>query len=155
EHLAGSEATFAQLMNEYAKRIGLKDTHFANASGLSSPDHYTTAHDIATLSRALIRDFPEDYKIYAIKEFEWNGIKQHNRNALLWRAPSVDGIKTGHHSAAGYCLAASAKRGDERLITVVMGTKGEKARADMTQELMNYGFRFYETHNLYQAGKPV
>ena len=155
EHLAGSEATFAELMNQYAQRVGLKDTHFANASGLSAPDHYTTAHDIATLSRALIRDYPEDYKIYAIKEFEWNGIKQHNRNSLLWRDGSVDGIKTGHHSAAGFCLAASAKRGDERLITVVMGTKGEKARADMTQELMNYGFRFYETHNLYQAGKPI
>ena len=155
EHLAGSEAVFADLMNEYAKRLGLKDTHFVNASGLSAPDHYTTAHDIASLSRALIRDFPEDYKIYAIKEFEWNGIKQHNRNALLWRDASVDGIKTGHHSAAGYCLTASAKRDDERLITVVMGTKGEKVRADMTQELLNYGFRFYETHKLYSADKPV
>jgi D-alanyl-D-alanine carboxypeptidase (penicillin-binding protein 5/6) len=155
EHLAGSEAVFADLMNEYAKRLGLTGTHFVNASGLSAPDHYTTAHDIATLSRALIRDFPEDYKIYAIKEFEWNGIKQHNRNALLWRDASVDGIKTGHHSAAGYCLTASAKRDDSRLITVVMGTKGEKVRADMTQELLNYGFRFYETHKLYSVDKPV
>ncbi|MEO8671728.1 MAG: D-alanyl-D-alanine carboxypeptidase family protein [Tahibacter sp.] len=155
EHLAGSETTFAELMNQYAQRIGLKNTHFANASGLSAPEHYTTAHDIALLSRALIRDFPDDYKIYAIKEFEWNGIKQHNRNALLWRDGSVDGIKTGHHSAAGYCLAASAKRGDERLISVVMGTKTEKARADMTQELLNYGFRFYETHRLYEAAKAV
>lgn len=155
EHLAGSEAVFADLMNEYAKRLGLSNTHFVNASGLSAPEHYTTAHDIATLSRALIRDFPEDYKIYAIKEFEWNGIKQHNRNALLWRDAAVDGIKTGHHSAAGFCLAASAKRDNERLITVVMGTKGEKVRADMTQELLNYGFRFYETHKLYSADKPV
>ena len=155
EHLAGSEAVFADLMNEYAKRLGLANTHFVNASGLSAPEHYTTAHDIATLSRALIRDFPEDYKIYAIKEFEWNGIKQHNRNALLWRDAAVDGIKTGHHSAAGFCLAASAKRDNERLITVVMGTKGEKVRADMTQELLNYGFRFYETHKLYSADKPV
>ncbi|MCQ4166588.1 D-alanyl-D-alanine carboxypeptidase family protein [Tahibacter harae] len=155
EHLAGSEAVFADLMNEYAKRLGLSNTHFVNASGLSAPEHYTTAHDIATLSRALIRDFPEDYKIYAIKEFEWNGIKQHNRNALLWRDAAVDGIKTGHHSGAGFCLAASAKRDNERLITVVMGTKGEKVRADMTQELLNYGFRFYETHKLYSADKPV
>ncbi|HWU51561.1 MAG TPA: D-alanyl-D-alanine carboxypeptidase family protein [Tahibacter sp.] len=155
EHLAGSEAVFADLMNEYAKRLGMTATHFVNASGLSAPEHYTTAHDIATLSRALIRDFPEDYKIYAIKEFEWNGIKQHNRNALLWRDASVDGIKTGHHSGAGYCLAASAKRDESRLITVVMGTKGEKVRADMTQELLNYGFRFYETHKLYSVDKPV
>ncbi|UXI67997.1 D-alanyl-D-alanine carboxypeptidase family protein [Tahibacter amnicola] len=155
EHVAGSEAVFAQLMNQYAQRLGLKDTHFVNASGLSSPEHYTTARDVATLSRALIRDFPEDYKIYAMKEFEWNGIKQHNRNTLLWRDASVDGIKTGHHSTAGFCLAASAKRGEERLITVIMGTKGEKARADMTQELLNYGFRFYESHQLYAAARPI
>ena len=155
EHVAGSETAFAELMDQYAARLGLKDTHFVNASGLAAEGHYTTAHDIAVLSRALIRDFPEDYKIYAIKEFEWNGIKQHNRNALLWRDASVDGIKTGHHSAAGFCLAASAKRGDERLISVIMGAKSEKTRADMTQELLNYGFHFFESHKLYEAGKPI
>ncbi len=155
EHVAGSEATFAELMNQYAQRLGLKDTHFANASGLAAPDHYTTAHDIALLSQALIRDFPEDYKIYAIKDFEWNGIKQHNRNTLLWKDASVDGIKTGHHSAAGYCLAASARRGDARLISVVMGAKGEKARADMSLELLNYGFRFFETHKLYAGNQTI
>lgn len=155
EHVAGSEAIFAELMDQYAVRLGLKDTHFVNASGLAAEGHYTTAHDIAVLSRALIRDFPEDYKIYAVKEFEWNGIKQHNRNTLLWRDASVDGIKTGHHSSAGFCLAASAKRGDERLISVIMGAKSEKTRADLTQELLNYGFRFFESHKLYEGGKPI
>jgi D-alanyl-D-alanine carboxypeptidase (penicillin-binding protein 5/6) len=155
EHVAGSEQTFAELMNQYAARLGMTGTHFANASGLPDPNHYSTAHDIALLSRALIRDYPEEYKVYAIKEFEWNGIKQHNRNSLLWRDNSVDGIKTGHTTEAGYCLTTSAQRGDQRLIAVVMGTSSEKQRADANQALLNYGFRFYETHKLYEADKPL
>jgi D-alanyl-D-alanine carboxypeptidase (penicillin-binding protein 5/6) len=155
EHTAGSEETFAQLMNQYAAKIGMTGTNYVDASGLPNPDHYTTAHDIALLSRALIRDYPEEYGIYAIKEFEWNGIKQHNRNTLLWRDESVDGIKTGHTSEAGFCLATSAKRGDQRLIAVVMGAPGEKQRADDNQELLNYGFRFFETKKLYAANAPL
>ncbi len=153
EHIAGSEQTFAELMNQYAAKIGMTGTHFVNASGLPDPNHYSTARDVAMLSRALIHDFPDEYKIYAIKEFEWNGIKQHNRNALLWRDATVDGIKTGHTKDAGYCLATSAKRGDQRLIAVVMGTTSEKQRADDNQSLLNYGFRFYETHKGYDANK--
>lgn len=155
EHVAGSEQTFADLMNQYAARLGMTGTHYVDASGLPDPNHYTTAHDVAILSRALIHDFPEDYQIYAIKEFEWNGIKQHNRNTLLWRDESVDGIKTGHTSSAGYCLATSAKRGEQRLIAVVMGAAGEKQRADDNQALLNYGFRFFETHKLYAAGQAL
>ena len=155
EHTAGSEETFAQLMNQYAAKIGMTGTNYVDASGLPNPDHYTTAHDIALLSRALIHDYPEEYKIYAIKEFEWNGIKQHNRNTLLWRDETVDGIKTGHTSEAGFCLATSAKRGDQRLIAVVMGAPSEKQRADDNQELLNYGFRFFETKKLYAANAPL
>src|SRR6185312_13666565 len=155
EHVAGSEATFAELMNQYAAKLGMTGSHFTNASGLPDPNHYSTAHDIGLLARAVIHDFPEDYKIYAIKEFEWNGITQHNRNSLLWRDPTVDGIKTGHTKDAGFCLTTSAKRGDQRLIAVVMGTSSEKQRADDNQSLLNYGFRFYETHKLYDADKPL
>jgi len=155
EHAAGSEQAFAGLMNAYAKQLGMVNTHFSNASGYPVADHYTTAHDIALLSRALIHDFPEDYAISAIKEFQWNGITQHNRNTLLWRDPSVDGIKTGHTAAAGYCLAASAKQGDARMIAIVMHASSEKARADSALALLNYGFRFYETHKLYDASKPL
>jgi len=155
EHTAGSEDAFANLMNAYAKQLGMVNTHFVNASGYPVDDHYSTARDIAVLSRALIHDFPEDYAISKIKEFEWNGIKQQNRNALLWRDPSVDGIKTGHTAAAGFCLAASAKRGDERMIAVVMGASTDKGRADAAMALLNYGFRFYETHKLYDGGKPL
>lgn len=155
EHTAGSEGAFANLMNAYAKQLGMVNSNFEDASGYPIPNHYTTAHDIAILSRALIHDFPEDYAISAIKQFEWNGIKQGNRNTLLWRDPSVDGIKTGHTAAAGFCLAASAKQGDSRMIAIVMGASSEKARADSAMALLNYGFRFYETHNLYQAGKPL
>jgi serine-type D-Ala-D-Ala carboxypeptidase (penicillin-binding protein 5/6) len=155
EHVAGSEETFAQLMNDYAKKLGLTHTHYVNAHGLPAEGHETTALDVARLSQALIRDFPEDYKIYSIKDFSFNGITQHNRNTLLWRDASVDGIKTGHHSTAGYCLSASAKRGDTRLIAVVMGTTGEKIRADEAQALLNYGFRFFESHKLHSAGQEV
>ncbi|MCX7515195.1 D-alanyl-D-alanine carboxypeptidase family protein [Frateuria hangzhouensis] len=155
EHTAGSEGSFANLMNAYAKQLGMTGSHFENASGYPIENHYTTARDIAILSRALIHDFPEDYAISAVKQFEWNGIKQGNRNTLLWRDPSVDGIKTGHTSAAGYCLAASAKQGDSRMIAIVMGASSEKARADSAMALINYGFRFYETHKLYGANKPL
>jgi D-alanyl-D-alanine carboxypeptidase (penicillin-binding protein 5/6) len=155
EHTAGSEETFAQLMNQYAAQLGMTGTHYVDSSGLPNPEHYTTARDVALLSRALIHDYPEEYKIYAVKDFEWNGIKQHNRNTLLWRDSTVDGIKTGHTSEAGYCLATSAQRGDQRLIAVVMGATSEKQRADDNQELLNYGFRFFETHKLYAAGKPL
>src|SRR5690349_3824481 len=155
EHTAGSEEAFANLMNAYAKQLGMTGSHFVNASGYPVENHYTTAHDIAILSRALIHDFPDDYAISAIKQFEWNGIKQGNRNTLLWRDPSVDGIKTGHTAAAGYCLAASAKQGDSRMIAIVMGASSEKARAEIGRALLNYGFRFYETHKLYDTSKPL
>jgi serine-type D-Ala-D-Ala carboxypeptidase (penicillin-binding protein 5/6) len=151
EHIAGSEETFAQMMNQYAQQLGMVNTNYRNSTGLPDPDHFTTARDIATLSTAIIRDFPDHYKWYAEKEFTYNNITQHNRNKLLWRDNSVDGLKTGHTEEAGYCLAASAKRGDMRLISVVLGTRSENARAQETQKLMSYGFRFFETHELYQA----
>lgn len=155
EHTAGSEELFATLMNQYAAQLGMTGTHYVDASGLPNANHYTTAHDVALLSRALIRDFPDEYAIYKVKDFEWNGIKQHNRNTLLWRDSSVDGIKTGHTSSAGFCLATSALRGEQRLIAVVMGAKSEKARADANLELLNYGFRFFESHKLYATSKPL
>ena len=155
EHTAGSEPLFADLMNQYAKQVGMTGTHYVDASGLPNENHYTTARDVALLSRALIRDYPAEYDIYKIKDFEWNGIKQHNRNTLLWRDSSVDGIKTGHTKAAGFCLATSALRNGQRLIAVVMGADSEKARADANQELLNYGFRFFESHRLYEAAKPL
>ncbi len=155
EHIAGSEAAFANLMNEHAARLGMTHTHFANATGLPDPQHYTTPRDIAKVTIATIRDYPEYYKIYGEKEFTYNKIRQHNRNNLLWHDPSVDGVKTGHTKSAGYCLVASAKRGDMRLISVVMGTKSMKARISTSQTLLNYGFRFYETHRLYRAGQAL
>ena len=151
EHVAGSEEAFANLMNDHARRLGLQDTHFVNATGLPDPNHYTTPHDIVLVTEATIREFPELYKLYAIKEFTFNDIRQHNRNNLLWRDDSVDGVKTGHTEAAGYCLVASAKREGMRLVSVVMGTASEKARLDESLSLLNYGFRFYETHRLYAA----
>ena len=155
EHVAGSEEAFASLMNAYAKRIGMKGSHFVNPHGLSDPEHYTTAHDLALLGRALIRDYPVAYSYNKIKEYTVGPITQPNRNLLLWRDPSVDGIKTGHTSNAGYCLMASAKRGDQRLISVVMGDTSENQRAVDSQALLNWGFRFYETHRLYEANKQV
>ena len=155
EHVAGSEAAFASLMNSYAQRIGMKNSHFANATGLSAPGHLSSARDLALLGRALIRDYPAAYSYNKLKEFTVGPITQPNRNLLLWRDNSVDGIKTGHHSGAGYCLMASAKRGDQRLITVVMGDTSENQRAVDSQALLNWGFRFYESHRLYDAGKPV
>jgi D-alanyl-D-alanine carboxypeptidase (penicillin-binding protein 5/6) len=155
EHTAGSEPLFADLMNQYAKQVGMTGTNYVDASGLPNDNHYTTARDVALLSRALIRDYPAEYDIYKLKDFEWNGIKQHNRNTLLWRDDTVDGIKTGHTSEAGYCLATSALRGEQRLIAVVMGAASEKQRADDNQSLLNYGFRFFETRKLYAANAPL
>ena len=155
EHAAGSQEAFASLMNNYAAQIGMKGSHFVNAHGLSAPEHYSTAYDLALLGRAFIRDYPEQYAYNKIKEFTVGAITQPNRNLLLWRDASVDGIKTGHHSAAGYCLMSSAKRGDQRLIAVVMGSTSEKQRADDSLALLNWGFRFYETHRLYEPGKAI
>jgi len=155
EHIAGSEDAFAQLMNAHAERLGMKGTHFSNASGLSAPDHYSTARDLALLGRAMARDYPDAYAHNKIKQFTVGPITQHNRNRLLWRDDSVDGIKTGHHSGAGYCLMASALRGSQRLITVVMGSSSESQRANDSLALLNWGFRFYETHELYAADAVI
>ena len=155
EYVAGSEDAFANLMNEKAAQLGMNDTHFVNATGLPDPEHYTTPRDILKVAAATIRDFPEMYRIYAEKEFTFNKIRQRNRNGLLWRDESVDGMKTGHTKAAGYCLVASARRNDMRLLSVVMGTASEDARLDATQALLNYGFRFYQTHRLYGAGEVL
>ena len=155
EHVAGSEQAFAEMMNAYAKRLGMDNTHFINASGYPAPDHYSSAHDIAILSRALIHNFPEQYKISAIKSFEWNGITQHNRNTLLWTDPSVDGIKTGSTKEAGFCLAASALRNGMRLIAVTMGGPDMNAATTGDEALLNWGFNFYRTHDLYKAGQVL
>ena len=155
EHVAGSEEAFVSLMNSYAKALGMTGTHYVNATGLPHKDHYTTARDLAILARAIIRDLPEHYSLYSEKEFTYNGIRQFNRNKLLWQDPTVDGIKTGHTESAGYCLVASAQRGDMRLISVVLGTKSENKRASESQKLLTYGFRFFETHKLYSAGEPL
>ncbi|MCU7815212.1 MAG: D-alanyl-D-alanine carboxypeptidase [Candidatus Thiodiazotropha sp. (ex Lucinoma kastoroae)] len=155
EHIAGSEDTFAELMNSHARRLGMSDTHFTNSTGLPHDDHYTTPADIAKVAAATIGEFPEYYPWYNDKSYVFNGIEQHNRNKLLWRDESVDGMKTGHTEAAGYCLVASAQRERMRLISVVMGTKSEESRAQSSQSLLNYGFRFYETHQLYSAGKVL
>ncbi len=155
EFVAGSEDAFAGLMNHYADELGLEATHFTNSTGLPHEDHYTTARDVAVLSRALIDEFPDYYSWFAEKEYTYNGIRQHNRNSLLWRDPAVDGLKTGHTESAGYCLATSAKRDGMRLISVLMGANSEKQRANDSQALLNYGFRFFESHRLYEAGKPL
>lgn len=155
EHVAGTEDTFAQLMNQYADSLGMTSTNFLNSTGLPAEGHVTSARDIAILTRAMIAEFPELYAWYAEREYTYNDIRQHNRNTLLWRDNSVDGVKTGHTDSAGYCLVASAKRGDMRLISVVMGTPSEKSRADASQAILNYGFRFFETHRLYAAGDEI
>ncbi|QAB15749.1 D-alanyl-D-alanine carboxypeptidase family protein [Hydrogenovibrio thermophilus] len=155
EHIAGSEEVFAELMNKYAESLGMTHTHYMNATGLPNPDHYTTAEDLSILARALINKFPEEYEWYAQKKFTFNGITQYNRNKLLWQDPSVDGLKTGHTESAGYCLVTSAKRDDMRLISVVLGTDSAKQRIQESQKLLNYGFRFFETHKLYQAGQRL
>jgi len=155
EYLGGSEQGFAQIMNHYAQELGMKNTNYMDASGMPDPDHHTTARDIATLSRALIRNFPAEYKMFAEKEFTFHGIKQQNRNGLLGRDESVDGIKTGHTNSAGYCLAASAKRGNMRLISVVMGTPSIKAREAANAALLGYGYTFYETGKVKSRGDTV
>ncbi|MCB1913767.1 MAG: D-alanyl-D-alanine carboxypeptidase, partial [Rhodocyclaceae bacterium] len=146
---------FVHIMNQEAKRLGMVDTHFTNTTGLPDAAHYTTAHDLAILAAAVVRDFPDDYSTYSQKEFSYNNIKQRNRNRLLWTDATVDGIKTGHTDSAGYCLIASAKRGERRIITVVTGTNSEAARAEESLKLLNHGFLFYETVRLYSAGQAV
>ncbi len=149
EHIAGSEDSFADLMNTHAQRLGMHNSHFVNSTGLPHKDHYTTARDISLVTAASIREFPELYAWYAIKEYTYGGIKQSNRNQLLFRDDSVDGVKTGYTEAAGYCLVTSAKRGDMRLTSVVMGTDSTESRSSASQSLLNYGFRFFESHRLY------
>jgi D-alanyl-D-alanine carboxypeptidase (penicillin-binding protein 5/6) len=155
EHLAGTEDAFAGLMNHYATQLGMTNSHFMNATGLPHEDHYITARDVALLSVALIADFPDYYHWYSEKEYSFNNIRQHNRNNLLWRDPAVDGLKTGHTEAAGYCLAASAKRDGMRLVSVVLGSGSESSRVSESQSLLNYGFRFFETVQLYKAGQEL
>lgn len=155
EKVAGSEAAFAALMNQQAQRLEMTNTQFVNSTGWPDPEHYSTARDIAKLTRAMIDDFPEYYEYYAEREFTYNGISQYNRNKLLWRDSSVDGVKTGHTDAAGYCLVASAEREQMRLVSVVLKDRSEEARAASTQALLNYGFRFFETRKLYAAGEPL
>jgi len=152
EHLAGGEAPFADMMNQHATRLGLHNTNFQNATGLPGDNHYSSARDMALLSRYIINDYPEHYAIYAEKYFTYNDIRQPNRNRLLWRDPTVDGLKTGWTTEAGYGLVASAKRDDMRLVSVVMGTSSEEARAQETQKLLSYGFRYFETLKLYDGG---
>ncbi|MDO6462444.1 D-alanyl-D-alanine carboxypeptidase family protein [Granulosicoccaceae sp. 1_MG-2023] len=155
EHIAGSEQGFVHMMNDYAAKLGMTGTSFMNATGLPDPDHYTTARDMALLAQAVIRDYPEEYALYAEREYTYGGIRQQNRNKLLWRDDSVDGLKTGHTASAGFCLVASAVRDSMRLISVVLGTNSDKARADQSQRLLNYGFRFYETSKVFVAGQPI
>ena len=155
EVVAGSEDAFVAKMNEEAARLKLASTHFTNATGLSHPQHYSTAADMARLAAALIRDYPEFYPLYSQKEFRYNNITQSNRNRLLWTDPYVDGVKTGHTDAAGWCLIASAKRGDRRLVSVVLGAASDSARAAESQKLLNWGFQAFDTVSLYQSGKPV
>ncbi len=155
EHLGGSEAGFTDVMNQQAKSIGMLNSHFTDSTGLPNPDLHTTAKDLAILGRALVNDFPEYYHWYQQKWFTFNGIRQPNRNRLLWRDANVDGIKTGHTNDAGFCLVSSAKRNDMRLIAVVLGSPNETVRADDSERLLNYGFRFFETHKLYEKNKTV
>jgi D-alanyl-D-alanine carboxypeptidase (penicillin-binding protein 5/6) len=155
EGIAGTEDAFATLMNREAQRLGMRNTHFMNATGLPHAQHYSTAHDLALLTAAIMRDFPEYYPLYSIKEYRYNNITQPNRNRLLWQDPFVDGVKTGHTESAGFCLITSAKRGEMRLISVVLGTNSDNARTSESQKLLNYGFQFYETYRLYQQGQTV
>ena len=153
EHIAGSSSAFVDIMNQHAQLLGMKNTYFENPHGLPAPSHRTTARDMSTLAQAIIRDFPNEYKLYAEKSFTYNGIKQPNRNKLLWTDPTVDGLKTGHTESAGFCLVASAKKSDMRLISVVMGAHSDKARAQESQKLLSYGFRYYQTLKLYSKGE--
>ncbi|BBL35429.1 D-alanyl-D-alanine carboxypeptidase DacC [Nitrosomonas stercoris] len=155
ELIAGSEELLVHMMNEEASRLGMHNTHFANSTGLTHPNHYSTAYDLALLSAAIIRDFPEYYPLYSIREYTYNGITQQNRNRLLWTDPNVDGMKTGWTEAAGYCLITSAKRDHRRLISVVMGTASTNARSIESQRLLNYGFQFFDTAHPYKKNQPV
>jgi len=155
EHIAGTEGVFAEMMNQYAQQLGMYSSNFLNATGMPAEGHVTTARDLATLARAVIEEFPEYYPWHAVKDFTFNDIKQDNRNSLLWRDPSVDGLKTGHTEDAGYCLVSSALRDNMRVISVVMGTSSTKARTDGSQALLNYAFRFFETRLLFKAGEEV
>ena len=155
EYIAGNEDTFAALMDQTANRLGMNNTHYIDSTGLPSPEHYSTPHDMALLTRAIINDFPEYYHFFSQKWMTFNNIKQPNRNRLLWRDDSVDGLKTGHTKDAGYCLITSAHRSDMRLITVVMGTPSDSDRASDAEALLNYGFRFYKTYKLFDANTPI
>ena len=155
EHIGGSEAVFAELMNQYAGQLGMTASNFKNATGLPNDEHYSTARDLAILARAIINEFPDYYEWYSVRTFKYNDIEQPNRNALLWRDDSVDGMKTGFTDDAGYCLISSAKRDNMRIVSVVLGTASAKVRVDGSQALINYGFRFFETRLLYRAGETI
>ncbi len=155
EYVAGSEETFVSMMNQYAAQLGMVNSNFENSTGLPEENHYMSARDIAALAKALILRFPDYYRWYSQKEYTYNSITQRNRNSLLWQDKTVDGLKTGHTDSAGYCLVSSAIRGPMRLISVVMGTPSRRTRSDSSQALLNYGFRFYETHELYRAGESI
>lgn len=155
EHVAGSEETFAKLMNQEAERLGMKNSHFVNAPGMPDPNHYMSARDIAILTRVIIQEFPEHYARYSVRSFKYNNIEQQNRNRLLLTDASVDGVKTGHTESAGYCLVSSAKRNDTRLIGVVLGAQKEKERFQASQALLNYGFSFFESRKLYDPSAPI
>jgi D-alanyl-D-alanine carboxypeptidase (penicillin-binding protein 5/6) len=155
ELIGGSEEAFAKMMNEQAQRLGMKNTNFMNSTGLPNPQHYSTAQDLALLASAIIRDFPEYHPLYAMKEYRYNNVTQANRNRLLWTDPTVDGMKTGYTENAGYCLIASARRGERRLLSVVLGTASEAARAAESQKLLNYGFQNYDSVKLYEKSQAV
>jgi D-alanyl-D-alanine carboxypeptidase (penicillin-binding protein 5/6) len=155
EFIGGTEEGFVTLMNEYAQRLDLKNTHYMNSTGLPEEGHYSSARDIVRIAYVLISHFPEYYRLYKVREMTYNNITQENRNPLLRRDPTVDGIKTGHTNGAGYCLAASAKRGEMRLISIIMGAKNEKARALTSEKMLDYGFRFFDTHPLFKAREPI
>ncbi|MBE0612466.1 MAG: D-alanyl-D-alanine carboxypeptidase [Burkholderiales bacterium] len=155
EAIGGSEDAFAQMMNREAQRLGMKDTNYTNASGLPDPKHYSSAYDLGLLASALIRDFPDFYPLYALREYRYNNITQPNRNRLLWLDPNVDGMKTGYTENAGYCLIASAKRGARRLLAVVLGANSDNDRALESQKLLNYGFQYYDSIKLYEKGQAV
>ena len=155
EHISGSEENFVRKMNEEAARLGMTNTNFVNVTGWPNPRHYMSARDIAKLTRTVIAEYPEHYKMYREKEYSYNGIKQYNRNKLLWHDKTVDGVKTGHTTSAGYCLLSSAQRGSMRLISVVLGADSDKTRTNYSQQLLEYGFRFFETHKLYDANSVL
>lgn len=155
EHLAGTEESFVSMMNQQAQMLGMNNSHFLDSTGLPNADHFSTAHDLATLTRAYINHFPEDYNLYSEKWLSYNGIKQPNRNRLLWRYQYADGLKTGHTDEAGYCLVSSAKKDGMRLIAVVLGEPNDNARTEDSIRLLTYGFRFYETHKMYNANTSL